>query len=161
MEHMGCFFAHSSLVPGGSSLMMKHAEVICKEVDGSSSENQLLFTFEPRPSSPSLIYRRSPLTSMPSQAPSPPPHTPPQTKTQDPNIELRTFQKSGPLCVNKATPAAIALPDRQQFSEHTDRTQQALQTLQPNGIDGNLKVRSSLTIRAPANKHRITSATQY
>lgn len=53
----------SSLMRGG------HTEVIFKMGDGSRSENWLLFTFEPRPSSPSLIYRGAPLTPAPSQVP--------------------------------------------------------------------------------------------
>ena len=58
-----------------------HTEVKCKMSDRSWSENEpcqeryllssprsLLFTFEPRPSSPSLIYRGSALTPTLSQA---------------------------------------------------------------------------------------------
>lgn len=126
-----------------------------------SSLSSLLFTFEPGPSSPSLIYRGSPLTPRPLAGPRdkwpsacqyctifqfpvqeeefkglsevqrhsvvPPAHTthpaPPilVPKTPDPNIQPRTYQKAGPRCVNKTTPAAIILPDR-----HWRETQQPL-----------------------------------
>lgn len=56
----------------------RRTKVICEMGDGVdscqeryplSSPRSLLFTFEPRPSSPSLIYRGSPLTPVPLQAP--------------------------------------------------------------------------------------------
>lgn len=119
-----------------------------------------LFTFGPRPSSLSVIYRGSPLTPVPSQASVIDDHQHSNTaqyfnflpkkrnfrgwakfrgavwclqlptspglmlKTWDPNVQLRIFQKPGPLCVNKTPPAAIVLLDS--GTEDTDRRPNSL-----------------------------------
>lgn len=66
-EDTGYFYSGSMGETDCSSLMRgRVTEVIFNMGDGSRAENWLGFTFEPRPSSPSLIYRGSPLTPIPS-----------------------------------------------------------------------------------------------
>lgn len=65
--HKGYFYSGSMGETDCFSLMKgRVTEVIFNMGDGSRAENWLRFTFEPRPSSPSLIYRGSPLTPIPS-----------------------------------------------------------------------------------------------